>query len=71
MAKVERERGNMRERRRRESWSNKERNTVVVNTIGTEPTSSLVYAPGLEHHHLPTSKLKRHRGRLDIYIYIN
>ena len=38
--------GSGREMIRRESWNNKARNNVAVNTIGTEPNTTLAYDLG-------------------------
>ena len=62
--------GGGRERRRRARWKTKARDTVEVNTIGTEPNAPLGYDTGSKHHRLNMSKMGGNGGRLYIYIYI-
>ena len=60
--------GNGRERIRRECHNAKARDTVVVNSLGTEPKAPPTYAPGSEHHQPNMIKIGWGGGQLDIYI---
>ena len=43
----------------------------IFNTLWVDPSATLSYAPGLEHHHPTMSMLGGHGCWLDIYIYID
>ena len=40
----------------------------IFNTLGTDSSATIAYAPGSEHHYPTMSTIWVHGGRLEIYI---